>query len=125
MPKTLSEKVWERHVVHRADGEPDLLYIDLHLLHQGTSPRACDGLPRNGRPVRRPALRRATMDHNVPTTGLDQPIEDPISATQMQVLARNCEEFGITLYPMGDRRQGIVHVICPEQGFTLPGMTIV
>jgi 3-isopropylmalate/(R)-2-methylmalate dehydratase large subunit len=125
MPQTLSEKVWERHVVHRADGEPDLLYIDLHLVHEVTSPQAFDGLRLNGRPVRRPDLTLATMDHNVPTTGLDQPIEDPISATQMQVLARNCEEFGITLYPMGDRRQGIVHVIGPEQGFTLPGMTIV
>jgi 3-isopropylmalate/(R)-2-methylmalate dehydratase large subunit len=125
MPQTLSEKVWERHVVHRADGEPDLLYIDLHLVHEVTSPQAFDGLRLNRRPVRRPDLTLATMDHNVPTTGLDQPIEDPISATQMQVLARNCEEFGITLYPMGDRRQGIVHVIGPEQGFTLPGMTIV
>src|SRR3984893_158112 len=125
MPQTLSEKVWERHVVHRAAGEPDLLYIDLHLVHEVTSPQAFDGLRLNGRPVRRPDLTLATMDHNVPTTGLDQPIEDPISATQMQVLARNCEEFGITLYPMGDRRQGIVHVIGPEQGFTLPGMTIV
>src|ERR1700730_1326610 len=125
MPQTLSEKVWERHVVHRAAGEPDLLYIDLHLVHEVTSPQAFDGLRLNGRPVRRPDLTLATMDHNVPTTGLDQPIEDPISAAQMQVLARNCEEFGITLYPMGDRRQGIVHVIGPEQGFTLPGMTIV
>jgi len=125
MPQTLSEKVWERHVVRRADGEPDLLYIDLHLVHEVTSPQAFDGLRLGGRPVRRPDLTLATMDHNVPTTGLDRPVEDPISATQMEVLARNCEEFGITLYPMGDRRQGIVHVIGPEQGFTLPGMTIV
>jgi len=125
MPQTLSEKVWERHVVHRAADEPDLLYIDLHLVHEVTSPQAFDGLRLGGRPVRRADLTLATMDHNVPTTGLDRPIEDPISATQMQVLARNCAEFGITLYPMGDRRQGIVHVIGPEQGFTLPGMTIV
>jgi 3-isopropylmalate/(R)-2-methylmalate dehydratase large subunit len=125
MPQTLSEKVWERHVVRRTAGEPDLLYIDLHLVHEVTSPQAFDGLRLNGRGVRRPDLTLATMDHNVPTTGLDRPLEDPISATQMQVLARNCDEFGITLYPMGDRRQGIVHVIGPEQGFTLPGMTIV
>jgi 3-isopropylmalate/(R)-2-methylmalate dehydratase large subunit len=125
MPQTLSEKVWERHVVRRADGEPDLLYIDLHLVHEVTSPQAFDGLRLGGRPVRRPDLTLATMDHNVPTTGLDRPVEDPISATQMEVLARNCGEFGVTLYPMGDRRQGIVHVIGPEQGFTLPGMTIV
>jgi 3-isopropylmalate/(R)-2-methylmalate dehydratase large subunit len=125
MPQTLSEKVWERHVVRRTPGEPDLLYIDLHLVHEVTSPQAFDGLRLNGRGVRRADLTLATMDHNVPTTGLDRPLEDPISATQMQVLARNCEEFGITLYPMGDRRQGIVHVIGPEQGFTLPGMTVV
>jgi 3-isopropylmalate/(R)-2-methylmalate dehydratase large subunit len=125
MPQTLSEKVWERHVVRRTAGEPDLLYIDLHLVHEVTSPQAFDGLRLNGRGVRRPDLTLATMDHNVPTTGLDQPLEDPISATQMEVLARNCKEFGITLYPMGDRRQGIVHVIGPEQGFTLPGMTVV
>jgi 3-isopropylmalate/(R)-2-methylmalate dehydratase large subunit len=125
MPQTLSEKVWERHVVRRADGEPDLLYIDLHLVHEVTSPQAFDGLRLNGRGVRRPDLTLATMDHNVPTTGLDRPIEDPISARQIEVLAANCAEFGITLYAMGDRRQGIVHVIGPEQGFTLPGMTIV
>ena len=125
MAQTLSDKVWERHVVHRTAGEPDLLYIDLHLVHEVTSPQAFDGLRLNGRGVRRPDLTLATMDHNVPTTGLDRPLEDPISAIQMEVLARNCDEFGITLYPMGDRRQGIVHVIGPEQGFTLPGMTIV
>ena len=125
MTQTLSEKVWERHVVARTAGEPDLLYIDLHLVHEVTSPQAFDGLRLNGRGVRRPDLTLATMDHNVPTTGLDRPLEDPISATQMEVLARNCAEFGITLYPMGDHRQGIVHVIGPEQGFTLPGMTVV
>jgi 3-isopropylmalate/(R)-2-methylmalate dehydratase large subunit len=125
MPQTLSEKVWERHVVHRAPGEPDLLYIDLHLVHEVTSPQAFDGLRLNGRGVRRPDLTVATMDHNVPTTGLDRPLEDPISARQMEVLAANCAEFGIELYPMGDRRQGIVHVIGPEQGLTQPGMVIV
>jgi 3-isopropylmalate/(R)-2-methylmalate dehydratase large subunit len=125
MAQTLSEKVWERHVVHRAEGEPDLIYIDLHLVHEVTSPQAFDGLRLAGRAVRRPDLTLATMDHNVPTTGLDKPLEDPISARQMEVLAANCAELGITLYPMGDRRQGIVHVIGPEQGFTQPGMTIV
>jgi 3-isopropylmalate/(R)-2-methylmalate dehydratase large subunit len=124
-PRTLAEKVWERHVVRRADGEPDLLFVDLHLVHEVTSPQAFDGLRMNGRPVRRPELTVATMDHNVPTTGLDRPIEDPISARQMEVLAANCAEFGIRLYAMGDPGQGIVHVIGPEQGLTLPGMTIV
>jgi 3-isopropylmalate/(R)-2-methylmalate dehydratase large subunit len=122
---TLSEKVWERHVVHRADGEPDLLYIDLHLVHEVTSPQAFDGLRLNGRGVRRPDLTVATMDHNVPTTGVDRPLEDPVSAEQMDVLARNTKEFGIRLYPMGDPGQGIVHVIGPEQGLTQPGLTIV
>src|SRR5215475_11246754 len=125
MSQTLSEKIWERHVVHRAAGEPDLLYIDLHLVHEVTSPQAFDGLRMNGRRVRRPDLTVATMDHNVPTTGLDRPLEDPISAEQMEVLARNAKEFGIRLYAMGDAGQGIVHVIGPEQGLTQPGMTIV
>jgi 3-isopropylmalate/(R)-2-methylmalate dehydratase large subunit len=124
-PSTLSEKVWERHVVRRADGEPDLLYIDLHLVHEVTSPQAFDGLRLNGRRVRRPELTVATMDHNVPTADIDQPVADPISAKQMEVLARNCAEFGIRLYPMGDPGQGIVHVIGPEQGLTQPGLTIV
>jgi 3-isopropylmalate/(R)-2-methylmalate dehydratase large subunit len=122
---TLSEKVWERHVVHRAAGEPDLLYIDLHLVHEVTSPQAFDGLRLNNRRVRRPDLTIATMDHNVPTSGLDRPLEDPISAEQMAVLARNTKEFGIRLYAMGDPGQGIVHVIGPEQGLTQPGLTIV
>jgi 3-isopropylmalate/(R)-2-methylmalate dehydratase large subunit len=124
-PKTLSEKVWDRHVVRAAPGEPDLLYIDLHLIHEVTSPQAFDGLRLAGRTVRRPDLTVATMDHNVPTAGIDQPVADPVSATQMSTLARNCEEFGIRLYPMGDPGQGIVHVIGPEQGLTQPGMTIV
>jgi 3-isopropylmalate/(R)-2-methylmalate dehydratase large subunit len=124
-PMTLSEKIWERHVVRRAEGEPDLLYVDLHLVHEVTSPQAFDGLRLAGRGVRRPDLTVATMDHNVPTTGLDQPVADPVSRTQMDVLARNCDEFGIRLFPMGDPGQGIVHVIGPEQGLTQPGMTIV
>ena len=124
-PRTLSQKVWDRHVVVPGDGGPDLLYIDLHLVHEVTSPQAFDGLRLAGRRVRRPDLTVATMDHNVPTTGLGQPVTDPISAKQMQVLAANCEEFGITCYPMGDPGQGIVHIIGPEQGLTLPGMTIV
>jgi len=124
-PKTLSEKLWDRHVVYSAADEPDLLYVDLHLVHEVTSPQAFDGLRAAGRRVRRPDLTVATMDHNVPTAGLDLPLADPISAKQMDVLARNCEEFGIRLYGMRDPGQGIVHVIGPEQGLTQPGMTIV
>src|SRR3954464_3623967 len=118
MAQTLSEKVWERHVVHRGEGEPDLLYVDLHLVHEVTSPQAFDGLRLAGRTVRRPDLTVATMDHNVPTIDITGPVKDPISAKQMDVLAANCAEFGIELYPMGHRNQGIVHVIGPEQGFT-------
>jgi 3-isopropylmalate/(R)-2-methylmalate dehydratase large subunit len=125
MPRTLSEKVWEQHVVREGDGEPDLLYVDLHLIHEVTSPQAFDGLRLAGRTVRRPDLTVATMDHNVPTADIDQPVKDPISAKQMQVLAANCAEFGIRLYPMGSPGQGIVHVIGPEQGLTQPGLTIV
>ena len=123
--QTLPEKIWERHVVRRAPGEPDLLYIDLHLVHEVTSPQAFDGLRLSGRPVRRPDLTVATEDHNVQTQDIDQPIADPISARQVEVLRENASEFAITLYPMGDPGQGIVHVIGPEQGRTLPGMTIV
>ncbi|HSH61940.1 MAG TPA: 3-isopropylmalate dehydratase large subunit [Acidimicrobiales bacterium] len=123
MGKTLSEKVWERHVVRTAEGEPDLLYIDLHLVHEVTSPQAFDGLRLAGRGVRRPELSVATMDHNVPTQSDGQ--ADAISAKQMEVLAANCAEFGIRLYPRGHRNQGIVHIIGPELGLTLPGMTIV
>ena len=122
---TLSEKVWDRHVVRSAPGEPDLLYIDLHLVHEVTSPQAFDGIRMAGRGVRRPDLTVATADHNVPTENIDQPVEDPISAKQLEVLAANTAEFGITHYGMGDPNQGIVHVIGPEQGRTLPGMTIV
>ncbi|MFP5255836.1 MAG: 3-isopropylmalate dehydratase large subunit [Acidimicrobiia bacterium] len=125
MGKTLSEKVWDRHVVHSAPGEPDLLYIDLHLVHEVTSPQAFDGLRLAGRRVRRPELTVATADHNVPTEDIDKPVADPISAKQLEVLRANTAEFGITHYGMGDPKQGIVHVIGPEQGRTLPGMTIV
>jgi 3-isopropylmalate/(R)-2-methylmalate dehydratase large subunit len=124
-PLTLAHKVWDRHVVRSSPGEPDLLYIDLHLVHEVTSPQAFDGLRMAGRGVRRPDLTVATEDHNVPTADIDQPIKDPISAKQVQVLRRNAAEFGITLYPMGDAGQGIVHVIGPEQGLTQPGMTVV
>ena len=123
--KTLSDKVWERHIVRSGDGLPDLLYIDLHLIHEVTSPQAFDGLRLNGRSVRRPDLTVATEDHNVPTEDIHLPITDPISKKQLEVLRSNCEEFGIRLYPMGDPGQGIVHVIGPEKGLTLPGMTVV
>jgi 3-isopropylmalate/(R)-2-methylmalate dehydratase large subunit len=124
-PRTLAEKVWDAHVVHSAPGEPDLLFIDLHLIHEVTSPQAFDGIRLAGRQVRHPELTIATADHNVPTTDIDKPVADPVSATQLSVLNANCAEFGITCYPMGDKNQGIVHVIGPEQGLTQPGMTIV
>lgn len=124
-PKTLSEKVWDNHVVKREDGQPDLLYVDLHLVHEVTSPQAFDGLRQAGRGVRRPDLTISTEDHNVPTENIDQPIADEISAKQVDTLRNNTSEFGITHYPMGDINQGIVHVIGPEQGLTQPGMTIV
>jgi 3-isopropylmalate/(R)-2-methylmalate dehydratase large subunit len=123
MPSTLAEKIWEGHVVRRADGEPDLLYVDLHLVHEVTSPQAFDGLRVNGRTVRRPDLTVATMDHNVPT--IAGPVTDEVSARQMEALRHNAEEFGITLYPWGAPGQGIVHVMGPEMGYTQPGMTIV
>ncbi len=121
--RTLSQKVWERHVVRRAEGEPDLLYIDLHLVHEVTSPQAFDGLRLAGRRVRRPELVLATMDHNVPTTSSTPP--DEISQAQIDAMARNAREFGVRVYPMGTPEQGIVHVISPQMGLTLPGMTIV
>jgi 3-isopropylmalate/(R)-2-methylmalate dehydratase large subunit len=124
--KTLADKVWERHVVTAgADGEPDLLYIDLHLVHEVTSPQAFDGLRLAGRKVRRPDLTVATEDHNVPTADIDQPIADPVSAKQVDTLRANTAEFGIVNHPMGSPGQGIVHVIGPEQGLTMPGMTVV
>ncbi len=123
MARTLAEKVWEQHVVRRTDGEPDLIYIDLHLIHEVTSPQAFDGLRGAGRTVRRPDLTIATEDHNVPTT--PGPIVDPVSLAQVEALRRNCEEFGVRLHPMGDASQGIVHVIGPQLGLTQPGMTVV
>src|SRR5688500_8523309 len=125
MAKTLSQKIWDRHVVHAAEGEPDLLYVDLHLIHEVTSPQAFDGIRLAGRPVRRPDLTLATEDHNVPTDSLVQPVADPISRKQLETLRANCAEFGVRLHPMGDPGQGIVHVIGPEQGVTQPGMPIV
>jgi len=126
MSRTLSQKIWDRHVVAEGDdGEPDLLYIDLHLIHEVTSPQAFDGLRLGGRRVRRPDLTVATEDHNVPTDDIDKPIADEVSRTQVETLRRNTSEFGITNFAMGDPDQGIVHVIGPEQGLTQPGMTIV
>ncbi len=124
-PKTLFEKIWESHIVQAEAGKPAILYIDLHLIHEVTSAQAFDGLRMNGRRVRRPDLTLATMDHNVPTTDRSLPIADPISKRQMEVLAANCAEFGITLYDLHSPRQGIVHIIGPELGLTQPGMTIV
>src|SRR5581483_1143240 len=121
--KTLFERIWASHVVREEPGEPALLYVDLHLIHEVTSPQAFDGLRLAGRGVRRPDLSVATMDHNVPTT--DGPITDPLAREQLDALRRNCEEFGIPLYPTGSGREGIVHVIGPELGLTQPGMTIV
>jgi 3-isopropylmalate/(R)-2-methylmalate dehydratase large subunit len=135
MGRTLAEKIWDAHVVRSAEGEPDLLYIDLHLVHEVTSPQAFDGLRMAGRKVRRPDLTIATEDHNVPTTGITgpgvplqgpgSPVTDPVSRTQVEALRKNCAEFGIRLYRMGDAGQGIVHVIGPQLGLTQPGMTIV
>jgi 3-isopropylmalate/(R)-2-methylmalate dehydratase large subunit len=125
MPRTLFEKIWDAHVVREAAGEPALLYIDLHLVHEVTSPQAFDGLRAAGRPVRRPDLTVATIDHNVPTTDRGLPIADPIAAQQIETLRRNCAEFGVSLYDIDSPEQGIVHVIAPELGLTRPGMTIV
>ena len=125
MTRTLFDKVWDDHVVYAAPGEPDLLYIDLHLVHEVTSPQAFDGLRMAGRTVRRPDLSLATIDHGVPTIGRELGIADPLSRRQIDALIANCAEFGITLYGLDDPRQGIVHVIGPEQGITQPGMTIV
>lgn len=124
-PRTMFEKIWEAHVVHEELGRPTLLYIDRHLIHEVTSPQAFEGLRLAGRSVRRPDLTFATMDHNVPTTDRSQPLQDAIAAQQIAALARNCREFGITLYDLESPEQGIVHVIGPELGLTLPGLTIV
>ena len=125
MAKTLAEKVWEDHVVRRAGGEPDLLYIDLHLIHEVTSPQAFDGLRLTGRSVRRPELTIATEDHNVPTLDIEKPIADPVSRLQVDTLRKNCAEFGVRIHSLGDVEQGIVHVVGPQLGLTQPGMTIV
>ncbi|MCG0238585.1 MAG: 3-isopropylmalate dehydratase large subunit [Firmicutes bacterium] len=124
-PKTMFEKIWESHVVHEEPGRPALLYIDLHLIHEVTSPQAFEGLRLAGRKVRRPDLTVATVDHNVPTWSRDLPITDEIARRQIEALARNCAEFGITFYDLRSPYQGIVHVIGPELGYTQPGMTIV
>lgn len=124
-PKTLAQKIWDRHVVHSTPDGPDLLYIDLHLLHEVTSPQAFEGLRLAGRKVRRPDLCLATMDHNVPTTNRLLPITDDLSRQQMDVLSNNCKEAGIPVFSMFSRAQGIVHMIGPELGVTQPGMTIV
>src|ERR687894_3218700 len=124
-PRTLAEKVWERHVVRSAEGEPDLLYVDLHMVHEVTSPQAFEGLRLAGRSVRRPDLTLATMDHNVPTTDVGLPVRDRVSAKQMEALRENCEEFGLQLHSWGSIGQGIVHIIGPEMGLTQPGLVIV
>ena len=125
MGKTLADKVWEDHVVHRAAGEPDLIYIDLHLIHEVTSPQAFDGLRLAGRAVRRPDLTIATEDHNTPTIDIDKPIADPVSKVQVDTLRKNAKDFGIRIHSLGDVEQGIVHVVGPQLGLTQPGMTVV
>ncbi|HYV82046.1 MAG TPA: 3-isopropylmalate dehydratase large subunit [Pyrinomonadaceae bacterium] len=122
---TLFDKLWQSHVVREARGEPTLLYIDLHLIHEVTSPQAFDGLRQAGRKVRRPDLTFGTVDHNVPTTDRSLPIADATAANQVETLRRNCNEFGVQLYDINSPEQGIVHVIGPELGLTRPGMTIV
>jgi 3-isopropylmalate/(R)-2-methylmalate dehydratase large subunit len=125
-PRTLAQKLWDDHIVARgSNGEPDLLYIDLHLVHEVTSPQAFDGLRVAGRPVRRPDLTIATEDHNTPTLNIDKPIEEPTSRIQIETLRKNCEEFGVRLHSLGDIEQGIVHVVGPQLGLTMPGMTVV
>ena len=124
-PKTMFEKIWDAHVVREEPGAPALLYVDLHLVHEVTSAQAFDGLRIAERAVRRPDLTVSTMDHNVPTTDRSLPIEDEVSRRQIEALRHNCEEFGVPLYDMGSKRQGIVHVIGPELGLTLPGKLIV
>ena len=123
-PQTLFEKIWSNHVIHEEEGRPSLIWVDRHLIHEVTSPQAFDGLRLAGRRVRRPDLTFATVDHNVPTTARSIPIQDPISKNQIDVLGRNCAEFGITLFGLTSAHQGIVHVIGPELGLTLPGLTI-
>src|SRR6266550_8852451 len=124
-PRTLFEKVWDAHLVAAPEGQSSLLYIDLHLVHEVTSPQAFDGLRANGRRVRQPLRTVATVDHNIPTTPRGLPIADPIAAKQIEALQRNCQEFGVPLFDINSPEQGIVHVIGPELGITQPGMTIV
>ena len=123
--RTIAQKIWDEHLVRRGEGEPDLLYIDLHLVHEVTSPQAFEGLRLSGRKVRRPELTLATQDHNVPTDTRVEPFADPLSQQQVEALRANCAEFGVPLYDTLDPRQGIVHIIGPEQGLTQPGLTIV
>ena len=125
MGKTLSEKVWDAHVVRSAEGEPDLLYIDLHLVHEVTSPQAFEGLRLAGRPVRRTDLTLATEDHNTPTLNILAPIADPVSKKQVDTLRQNAADFGVRIHSLGDKDQGVVHIIGPQLGVTQPGMTIV
>ncbi|MGW6913039.1 3-isopropylmalate dehydratase large subunit [Kitasatospora sp. NPDC054939] len=125
MGRTLAEKVWDDHVVRRAEGEPDLLFIDLHLLHEVTSPQAFDGLRLAGRPVRRTDLTIATEDHNTPTLDIDKPIADPVSKVQLETLRKNAAEFGVRIHSLGDVEQGVVHVVGPQLGLTQPGTTVV
>ncbi len=124
-PKTLFEKLWDSHLVHQEAGQPSLLYVDLHLVHEVTSPQAFDGLRMAGRRVRRTDLTIAVADHNTPTWAMSLPITDPIAKAQLDALSRNCEEFGVTLYDRFSPNQGIVHIIGPEQGYTQPGKVIV
>jgi len=125
-PRTLAEKVWADHLVKKGEsGEPDLLYVDLHLVHEVTSPQAFDGLRQSGRPVRRPDLTIATEDHNTPTIDIDKPIAEPNSRQQVAALRDNAKEFGIRLHSLGDKEQGIVHVVGPQLGLTMPGITVV
>lgn len=125
MGKTLAEKIWDEHVVRSAEGEPDLLYIDLHLIHEVTSPQAFDGLRLAGRKIRRPENTIATEDHNVPTLDILKPIADPVSKLQVDTLRKNCADFGVRIHSLGDENQGVVHVVGPQLGLTQPGMTIV
>lgn len=125
MAKTLAEKIWADHVVRSAEGEPDLLYIDLQLVHEVTSAQAFDGLRLTGRKVRRPDLTIATEDHNTPTLNIDKPIADPVSKLQIDTLRNNAKEFGVRIHSLGDADQGVVHVVGPQLGLTQPGMTIV
>src|SRR5262249_19653548 len=124
-PRTMYEKIWEAHLVYQSQGEPSLIYIDRHLVHEGTSPQAFGGLKAAGRKVRRPDLTFAVMDHSVPTKDRALPLVDKIAEAQFSALERNCRENGVMLFNMHSRNQGIVHIIGPELGITQPGQTIV